>query len=925
MTQSSRPTPEIPRIPVPYGNRETLGNILDTVDAPIYNIRLYMLPWRDVVEGRFTSDTEVVIAQTGVTGLLLDDVEIELFALPMQSFEPRRVTMTITEPSGVQFLDQLTSARAALGYRPEAATIPVYLEIVFKGYDPETGQFIEVAGPYRNRLEITKLSFRIDTTGAVYDLTCVTQNSVGQTDFYNKAPKEIETRGATIREHLTSFIDALTTIENENHVSHQVKDEFEIDLSALEENFREMLDENLNYDNFNFLEFARLTNPELRDLSSEEFEERVRSGRIDSSVTNQQQLGRDVRARQLELARTDATNASTFVDQAVATANRARLRAQQSIGSFRNSLGSENLTPISIKRNTSYEFYMFSLFSIEPKFFELVFGTEVANNPGQAARTELVNRLVLTTTVTLLDYDPGRRTFARKVTYIPHLVRNNFENHALSSNDNSGLTNDQMQLRFEQLPLDKFYSYMFTGLNDQILDLDLSYNTGHAILLSPYGGASHRVDVGIANPTNASTSDEATQEIVQLRQSQAGNSLSHESGTQSQLSGTVYLEDILEPATVGPISQRYEVGPSSQPAGASDESASAPSQVRSNRLAMLYTNQTEEVANFLQRQELKLRGDPYYLGRPNITNVEEESSIETPVVGTGLRRSGGIPFAPEFAGFGPRDNISVRGAASHYLLELQLPRTLTQDEDDSTGLRNIQSRSHFLTGVYMIVKAKNTFSDGVFTTTVSGVRQAAFDFSNWQETVAQSDQSFAEAARRNEPIPAPQLEVRDEDSQPIQGVNPNAGNSSAVRSVRNNNPGNIRATNIPWQGKTGNDGEFEIFDTQENGGRALMRNLRTRVEGLGSNATMASVITAWAPPNENPTAEYIAFVTRETGIPGTQVLDWSNSAQMTALARAIAIKEGGRSAIPDDWKNPLWWNARYRAANSDRATVLGVV
>lgn len=883
MTQTARP--EIPRIPVPYGNRIALGNILDTVDSPVYNIRLYMLPWRDVAEGNFTADTKVVIAQTGVTGLLLDDVEIDLLSLPMQTFEPRRVSMTITEPGGVRFLDQLVSAREALGYVPEAVTMPLFMEIIFKGYDPSTGEFIDVTDPYRFRLELRKISFRVDTTGAVYDLDCVALNAIGQTDFYSKAPKEIETRGNTIREHLQAFVDALNLIEREHNNTHEVKDVFDVDLSALEaDGFGNLLDQQIDYDNFNFLEFARLTNPELRDLSYEDFVERVLRGRIDGggiSVDGDSRLLAEADRERERIRRERGETGQAFFGGLFDAGSRvARGRT-------------ENNVPISIKRNTSYEFYMFSLFALSPEFYDLVFREE------DSQRAQLVNRLILSTRVELGEYDPGRRSFARLVDYIPRLIPNNNETHAITARENSGLSQGEMQVRFSQLQLDKFYSYMFTGLNDQILDLDISYDKGHAILLTPYSGASQRVDSGVANPTDALTDDEATQRIDEIRRAH-DQSNAHSSTGDSRLSGQLYLEDILDPPSVGPVQQRYEVGPSSTPNQASDEEVTVEAQARSNRLGMLYTNHSEEVSTFMYRQELQLRGDPYYLGRPGVSTVDEES-------------------APEPRGdSSPRDHIGIRDTNSHYLLELQLPKTLSEDGDDDTGLRDIRSRSHFLTGVYMIRSVRNRFSNGLFTSTVTGVRQTAFDFADWQETVAESDRVFAEAAARNEPIPAPQLEVRDdEDDLPVQGSNPLAGDTAAVRSARNNNPGNIRATNIQWVGKTGNDGAFEIFDTQENGGRAMMINLRTRINSA-SPATMANIITAWAPPNENDTNEYIAFVTRETGIPANQTLDWNNRAQMTALARAIAIKEGGRNAIPSDWLSTAWWGRAY-----DRAAATG--
>jgi hypothetical protein len=45
--------------------------------------------------------------------------------------------------------------------------------------------------------------------------------------------------------------------------------------------------------------------------------------------------------------------------------------------------------------------------------------------------------------------------------------------------------------------------------------------------------------------------------------------------------------------------------------------------------------------------------------------------------------------------------------------------------------------------------------------------------------------------------------------------------------LRNNNPLNIRKGGQPWQGQTGNDGAFCIFESMEYGYRAAFRLLRT--------------------------------------------------------------------------------------------------
>lgn len=85
------------------------------------------------------------------------------------------------------------------------------------------------------------------------------------------------------------------------------------------------------------------------------------------------------------------------------------------------------------------------------------------------------------------------------------------------------------------------------------------------------------------------------------------------------------------------------------------------------------------------------------------------------------------------------------------------------------------------------------------------------------------------------------------------------------RGVRNNNPGNIRGGRDQWRGKIGEDEKgFVIFDTKENGIRAMARLLKNyRASGTD---TIREIINRWAPSSENNTTAYIASVAKRAGI-----------------------------------------------------------
>lgn len=122
--------------------------------------------------------------------------------------------------------------------------------------------------------------------------------------------------------------------------------------------------------------------------------------------------------------------------------------------------------------------------------------------------------------------------------------------------------------------------------------------------------------------------------------------------------------------------------------------------------------------------------------------------------------------------------------------------------------------------------------------------------------------------------------------------------TGSARGLRNNNPGNLRATNIAWQGKTGNDGEFEVFESPEAGLRAASVNLATGGD-RGAN-TVRSAISRWAPSNENDTEAYIAAVSEQLGVDPDEPLDLRDPNVNAAVLGAIVGVENGEQPFTQE-------------------------
>lgn len=122
------------------------------------------------------------------------------------------------------------------------------------------------------------------------------------------------------------------------------------------------------------------------------------------------------------------------------------------------------------------------------------------------------------------------------------------------------------------------------------------------------------------------------------------------------------------------------------------------------------------------------------------------------------------------------------------------------------------------------------------------------------------------------------------------------GNSSAARGLRNNNPGNIEATEKnPWEGQTGSDGRFATFATPEHGIRALSKNLIS-YNNQGYN-TVSEVVNRWAPPSDgnDHNDAYIKDLCAAVGAGPNDQIDMTNPRTLAALCAAISKRESGAS------------------------------
>jgi hypothetical protein len=117
--------------------------------------------------------------------------------------------------------------------------------------------------------------------------------------------------------------------------------------------------------------------------------------------------------------------------------------------------------------------------------------------------------------------------------------------------------------------------------------------------------------------------------------------------------------------------------------------------------------------------------------------------------------------------------------------------------------------------------------------------------------------------------------------------------SSQPLGVRNNNAGNIKwnARN-DWVGQTGQNKGFVVFDTPENGIRAMAILIRNDI--LSDRPTIKLLIEEWSATDQEP---YIEFVADRMRIGPNDGLDIND---LEALVEAVIAFENGKA--PYAWE-----------------------
>ena len=122
-----------------------LPNFLDNFDVVTYHWKLFITSTENAAAGTvLTLANQVIIAESGVSELTIDKIEMHAFATPTVETGVGTATsikFEIVEPAGASLIDQLYYQSLALGVG-NFMTMPMFIQLSFRGRDPISGETV---------------------------------------------------------------------------------------------------------------------------------------------------------------------------------------------------------------------------------------------------------------------------------------------------------------------------------------------------------------------------------------------------------------------------------------------------------------------------------------------------------------------------------------------------------------------------------------------------------------------------------------------------------------------------------------------------------------------------------------------------------------------------------------------------------------
>lgn len=425
-------------------NLQFQPNILDTFDVVTYNFKLFITdPDTSSTGAVFDTDKQVIIAQSGVTDLTIDKVELRSIATP--SVEAGTGTSTnikfeITEPAGAGLVDKIFYQSVALGIG-NWAVMPVYLQLQFRGRDPLSSAPEDGAPGSLSALKwlwamkISTIKANVTHVGTRYEFEAVLYNEFAQSNAI------FELKHNVTLSNVETFADAMKELQDKLNADELLK---LISTNSIPDSYKIVVDPKIaGY---------KITPPEKNTNS-----------RRNDGYTGEQKNASFV--------------AGTSVDKIIDTLLSQTEEYQKSM------LGAPTAGSPGASMN--------QLPSQMKEFWRIA--TETRPLKFDALRTDIAKEF----TIFVFSYDIG--------------VLDSNVSQTSSTPDTIAAQRKRLMTYVKKSILKKKYNYIFTGLNDQVINFDITINNAFANAQSRLGGIYLNyamADKGVVNHNHAE--DEAS-------------------------------------------------------------------------------------------------------------------------------------------------------------------------------------------------------------------------------------------------------------------------------------------------------------------------------------------------------------------------------------------------------------------------------
>lgn len=430
-------------------------NILDYYDTYTYHWKLFITPLSAAYEGTVLApEIQSIIAESGVSDLTIDDVEIHGIATP--SVETGTGTQThvkfkIVEPSGAGLLDKMFYQAVSLGIG-NWLVMPCFLQLEFRARDPDTAESVTNGAPdglgakrWVWPVKITNAKANVTTVGTRYEFDAIMYDELAQSNSYFAIQHNVSLN------NLTKFKNAIDDLQDKLNA-----DQYEklIDNYSIPDTYRFVID------------------PKLEDIDIAYPDKNKHTARNSDFI---------------DFEKKSATyNTGTSIDKIVDSLLLSSKYFQKKLQSAK--------TPSSDPDSANDATPMRPLWRIVTETRPVAFDMLRQDNAVE------ITIFIVEYDLGLVETDPSQtgQTAATKLA-----------------------ADKRLAAYTEKKILKKKYNYIFTGLNDQVIQFDLNLNFSFAAALSRFGGIfydSATQEKGVVQNNTAEQEKKAAEEVRQTLQ-----------------------------------------------------------------------------------------------------------------------------------------------------------------------------------------------------------------------------------------------------------------------------------------------------------------------------------------------------------------------------------------------------------------------